>query len=134
MSFGHVIQMITNLIILFGGAILAVRPCPLRWNNIPVKVILALCMAFLSFLTVGNTFYFKISITEYMITAFLLLIILFIFFKIKFFKLLSQLLIYRLPIQFITEYIILLISLSIQKSVAFYISPLELEWHWLHFV
>ena len=134
MSFGHVIQMITNLIILFGGAILAVRPCPLRWNNIPVKVILALCMAFLSFLTVGNTFYFKISITEYMITAFLLLIILFIFFKIKFFKLLSQLLIYRLPIQFITEYIILLISLSIQKSVAFYISPLELEWHWLHIV
>ncbi|HIT06774.1 MAG TPA: sensor histidine kinase [Candidatus Scybalocola faecipullorum] len=134
MSFGHVIQMITNLTILFGGAILAVRPCPLRWNNIPVKVMLALCMAFLSFLTVGNTFYFKISITEYMITAFLLLIILFIFFKIKFFKLLSQLLIYRLPIQFITEYIILLISLSIQKSVAFYISPLELEWHWLHIV
>ena len=134
MSFGHVIQMITNLTILFGGAILAVRPCPLRWNNIPAKVMLTLCMAFLAFLTIGNTFYFKISITEYMITTFLLLIILFIFFKIKFFKLLSQLLIYRLPIQFITEYIILLISLSIQKSVAFYISPLELEWHWLHIV
>lgn len=134
MSFGHVIQMITNLTILFGGAILAVRPCPLRWNNIPAKVMLALCMAFLAFFTIANTFYFKISITEYMITTFLLLIILFIFFKIKFFKLLSQLLIYRLPIQFITEYIILLISLSIQKSVAFYISHLEFEWHWLHIV
>ena len=132
MSFGHVIQMITNLTILFGGAILAVRPCPLRWNNIPAKVMLTLGMAFLAFLTVGNTFYFKFSVIEFQITSSFSIFLLFTFFKIDFWRLTAQFFIYRLPVLLISEYLILLISLFIKCSFYTYIQDFHIPWHWLH--
>lgn len=133
MSFGQIVRIIECFVTIYCGIILAVRPCPMRWDNRISKCIFIIALLPGILIEVFYTFYFKFSVVGTIVIASYFFIILLVFYRIYFWKLFAQNFIYWYTIVLI-KYLVIYIC-CYMKSIRFmeYIeNSYGIGWHWLH--
>ncbi len=133
MSPGLIISVIMTFITTGCGVILASRPYPLRWNGLLAKVILGIIVAGAAAFASGNLYWAKYSSTEYYLRAAYLMVIIVIFFRGDFWKMLCQNFLYWwiLVIIFRTTIVVLCFIQDIAPC-SYYDNREGLPWHMLH--
>lgn len=133
MSPGLIISVIMTFITTGCGVILASRPYPLRWNGLLAKVILGVIVAGASAFASSNLYWSKFSTGEYYIRAAYLMVIIVIFFKGDFRKMLCQNLLYWWMLTIIFQTVITILCFTQRTSLRSYTEMTgRMPWHGLH--
>ena len=133
MSPGLIISVIMTFITTGCGVILASRPYPLRWNGLLAKVILGIIVAGAAAFASGNLYWAKFSTGEYYIRAAYLMVIIVIFFKGDFRKMLCQNLLYWWMLTIVFQTVIMIICFIQGISPRAYGEAINgMPWHGLH--
>lgn len=133
MSPGLIISVIMTFITTGCGVILASRPYPLRWNGLLAKVILGIIVAGAAAFASSNLYWAKFSTGEYYIRAAYLMVIIVIFFKGDFRKMLCQNLLYWWMLMIIFQTVIMIICFIQRISPRTYGDSINgMPWHGLH--
>lgn len=133
MSPGLIISVIMTFITTGCGVILASRPYPLRWNGLLAKVILGVIVTGAAAFASSNLYWAKFSTGEYYIRAAYLMVIIVIFFKGDFRKMLCQNLLYWWMLMIIFQTVIMIICFIQRISPRTYGDSINgMPWHGLH--
>lgn len=133
MSPGLIISVIMTFITTGCGVILASRPYPLRWNGLLAKVILGVIVTGAAAFASSNLYWAKFSTGEYYIRAAYLMVIIVIFFKGDFRKMLCQNLLYWWMLMIVFQTVIMIICFIQRISPRTYGDVKNgTPWHVLH--
>ena len=130
---GQILAMIEAVVTIMGSVILTAGPYRLRWNHRVAKILCSIMIGCVMIIGIVNTFFAKFSSIEYTIREIMLLFIVVLFFKVKFWQQCLQNFTYWGSLKVIQIIAVYIIRLNEGMSIRDYLdSSNEIAWHWAH--
>lgn len=131
MELGQFVRIVEILVTSYCGIKLAVSPCKKRWGHGAVRWIFIFIVVSWNIILILNVFSVKAATVEYLMTLIIYFVAEYIFFRISFWKLLAQNLVYWVQLLLLREYCMFFCSMLYGVKVETYVYS-DLPWHWIH--